>query len=133
MKNKILRLVFTIWVALWIFFVLREMFIKSNFKDYNALLHRTSEGRRAYVTGERLYEFLTFCNDKLPEGANYMWVKTDKEDLARRRSTYYLYPHLETENAQFLLVYDNPGIARDDYEFFAGLDDSRYILKKKGL
>lgn len=126
-------LVFAIWVVLWVVFAAREIFIKNNLRDYKILLSRSLEGKRAYVTGDRFYEFLLFCNEKLPQGAKYSWVKTDKEDHARRRSTYYLYPHLEEEAAQFLLVYDEPDVTRKGYEIFAVLDGSRYILEKKGI
>lgn len=124
-------IIFVIWVALWIMFLARENFIKNNVKDYKILMSRTLEGKRAYVTGDRFYEFLLFCNEKLPDGAEYEWVKADKQDHTRRRSTYYLYPHLEKEGAQFLLVYDDHNAAGEGWEMFARLDDSRYILKKK--
>ena len=131
MKYKVFKLVFTIWVILWISFLIREVFVKGGLRDYNALLNRPLEGKRSYVTGDSLYEFLVFCNDKLPEGAAYRWVKTDKADHARRRATYYLYPHMETEKADFLLIFNEPFSVRSDYEIFSKLDETRYILKKK--
>lgn len=131
MKNKIFRLVFILWVIIWVFFTLREIFVKGNLRDYKILLCRSLEGKRAYVTGDRFYEFIRFCNDKLPGRATYRWVKTDKPDLSRRRATYYLYPHLEAEDAQFLLVYDEHDVPKDSYEAFTTLDDGRYMLKKR--
>ena len=109
---------------------MREIFIKNNLREYKVLISRSFEGKRSYVTGDSLYEFLVFCNDKLPEGAAYKWTKTDKPDHARRRATYYLYPHLESEDAEFVLVFDDLFSARTDYGIFSKLDDTRYILKK---
>lgn len=126
-----ITLAFVIWIMLWISLNVREIVSKGNLRDYNVLAHRSLEGKRAYVTGDSLYEFLVFCNDKLPEGAAYKWVKMDKADHARRRSTYYLYPHLEVEEADFLLVFNEPFSVRPGYEIFSRLDDARYILKKK--
>jgi len=124
-------LAFVIWTMVWISLDIREVVAKGNLRDYKVLAHRSLEGKRAYVTGDSLYEFLVFCNDKLPEGATYRWTKTDKPDHARRRATYYLYPHMEAEEADFLLVFNEPFSVRSDYEIFSKLDDTRYILKKK--
>ncbi|MFA5085158.1 MAG: hypothetical protein WC482_02200 [Candidatus Omnitrophota bacterium] len=131
MKYKTLKLILAIWVILWISFLMREVFAKGGLRVYSALLNRSLDDKRSYVTGDNFYEFLVFCNDKLPEGAVYGWTKIDKADHARRRSTYYLYPHLEEEGADFLLVFNEPFSAGPGYELFAKLDDARYILKKK--
>lgn len=132
MRNNILKLLFAAWVIIWIFFDMREIFIKNNLRDYKVLVSRSLDGKRSYVTGDRFYEFLTFCNDRLPRGSGYMWVKTDKEDLDRRRATYYLYPNMEREDAPFILVYNEPGLTKSGYTIFAKLDESRYILIKRG-
>jgi hypothetical protein len=132
MKNKIFRLILAVWVIIWVFFTMREIFIKANLRDYKVLLQRSLEGKKAYVTGDKFYQFLTFCNNKLPDGAGYMWVRMDKEDLDRRRASYYLYPHLEREDAEFVLIYGEPNVVKNDYEIFNKLDETRYILKKKG-
>jgi len=123
-------LVLVVWIALWISFNIREVVAKGNLRDYKILAHRSLEGKRSYVTGDRLYEFLVFCNNKLPEGATYRWTKTDKEDHNRRRTTYYLYPHLEVEDADFIFAFNEPFSVRPGYEIFSKLDDTRYILKK---
>lgn len=131
MRNNIFKILFAAWVLIWIFFTLREITIKNNLKDYKVLISRSLEGKRSYVTGDELYEFLTFCNNKLPPNSSYMWTKTDKEDHYRRRSTYYLYPHLEKDNAGFVLVYNEPNFTKAGYIVFAKLDRSKYILIKK--
>lgn len=129
MKNKIFKLVFTAWVMIWIFLLIRETFVKGSMREYDALLHRSLEEKRAYVAGDRLYEFLTFCNANLPEGAKYMFLGLEKDSHDKRRVSYYLYPHLEAEEAEFLLVFNEPILSRDGYEIISKLDDTRYILK----
>jgi len=131
MKYKTVKSIFAVWVILWISFLIREVFVKGGLRDYNILFGRSLEGKRSYVTGDKFYKFLVFCNDKLPDGAAYRWAKTDKTDHARRRSTYYLYPHLEAEAADFLLVFDEPFSVSSGYELFSKSDDTQYILKKK--
>ncbi len=126
-----ITLAIAIWVIIWVSLNIREIVAKGNFRDYKILAHRSLDGKRAYVTGDSLYEFLVFCNDKLPAGATYRWTKTDKSDHARRRATYYLYPHMEAEDAEFMLVFEDPFRAGSEYEMYSKLDDARYILKKK--
>ena len=131
MRNNIFKLILAAWIVLWISFAAREIFVKNNLRDYKVLLSRPLDGKRSYVTGDRLYEFLSFCNDKLPSVSSYRWVKADKEDLGRRRATYYLYPHIEKEDSDFILVYDDPGFKDAGYGVFAKLDGQRYILFNK--
>jgi len=131
-KKNVFVLLFAAWVIIWIAFTARELFLKNNLGDYKMLMSRSLEGKKSYVTGDRLYEFLTFCNNKLPVGADYMWSKTNKEDIGMRRATYYLYPHLEREGADFMLVYEEPNFTKTDYAVLAKLDESRYILVRKG-
>lgn len=118
-------------MILWLSFIARELFWKGHFYDYMILLSRSLEGKRSYVTGDRFYEFLIFCNKNLPPVAEYEPLGLQEDSLDKRRATYYLYPHLEKKDAEFLLVYDRPDIRKSGYELFAELDEARYILKKK--
>lgn len=131
MKRRLMLLFLIVWVILWASFNIRELFMKGNIHDYKVLLSKNIDDKRSYVTGDRFYEFLKFCNTVLPDSAEYRWVKTCKDELDRRRSTYYLYPHLESEDARFVLVYDDAYMPDQAYEVFAVLDNARYILKMK--
>lgn len=131
MKYTILKIVFVIWIALWISFIARELFRKGYFYDYTELLSRDLEGKRSYVTGDRFYAFLEFCNKNLPEGATYELIGTKEGSIDIRRATYYLYPNLEAKSPDFILVYDTPGVKPEGYDAFLKMDDDRYILKKR--
>lgn len=130
MRYRIVATLFAVWVILWAAFFARELFVKGAMADYRALLLRTLEGKRSYVTGDRLYEFLIFCRDKAPKGSLYAIEGLDEGSIERRRAAYYLYPLIESPRADLVFVYDKVGAARTGYEIFAGLDESRYILKK---
>src|SRR3989338_2984090 len=108
MKRTILTIAFGIWVSLWVLFIARELFQKGYFYDYKALLPRSLEGKRSYVTGDRFYEFLTFCKRGLPPGSSFRLVGVKEDSVDRRRAAYYLYPLVEKDEAEFLLVYDFP-------------------------
>ena len=131
MKYKILKLFFIIWIIIWVFFLMKEVFFKGSLREYNVLLHKSPEGKKSYLSGDDLYEFVMFCNNKLPEGASYKFLGLEKDSHDKRRVTYYLYPHLEDKDADFILVFKGQIPAKDAYEMFSGLDKTRYILKKK--
>ena len=133
MKNKILFVIAVAWIALWAFFIAREIFLKGSINSYKALLSRSLEGKRSYLMGDRLYEFISFSMKELPENARYKLVGLEEGSVNQRRASYYLYPRIEAEDAPFILVYDNPDGKFIGYETFGALDGSRYILKKKGI
>ncbi len=136
MKRKILIGIFAVWIILWIGFIARELFRKRYFYDYKILLSRSLEGKHSYVTGDAFYEFLTFCNDKLPKGTKYdlAGILGGKDiidgSIDKRRAVYYLYPNMPDKKAHFILIYDKLGVRKTGYSIFAELDDKRYILKK---
>ena len=103
MKTRILKIIFIIWITLWAIFFARELVIKNNIRDYKALLFRTLEEKHAYVTGEKLYAFLVYCRDNMPEGATYKIIGIDEGALERRRAVYYLYPNIQNTNPDFII------------------------------
>jgi hypothetical protein len=105
MKYTILKIVFAVWVGLWLFFFARELFIKDNLRDYKALATRDLGGKHAYVTGERLYGFLKLCKDSLPSHATYKLTGIEDGSIEKRRAVYYLYPLVESNDPDFVLVY----------------------------
>ena len=103
MKYNIIKIIFVVWVALWIGFFARELFVKSNLNDYVTLLSRTLEGKRAYVTGDKLYSFLTYCKNGMPRGATYKIIGMDGGAIESRRAVYYLYPSVSNDNPDFII------------------------------
>jgi hypothetical protein len=103
MRYTILKILFVVWIALWIGFFARELFVKNNIRDYRVLLSRTLEGKHAYVTGDKLYGFLAYCRNNMPEGSKYKMIGIDEGALERRRAVYYLYPDIENKNPDFII------------------------------
>ena len=101
--EAILRIIFIVWIALWIGFLARELFVKNNIRDYKTLLTRTLEGKHAYVTGDRLYEFLTYCKTQMPERSAYNIIGMDEGALESRRAVYYLYPNVSSTDPNFII------------------------------
>lgn len=128
--KKIFLAVFLVWVVLWINFMIRDLTKKKYFKAYKALLSRDSMGKRSYVYGDRLFEFLVFCEKELPEGATYNIVGLEAGSIDPRRSIYYLYPHFNEESAQYTLVFDRPGYTKTGYVIFKELKPGSFILER---
>jgi len=132
MKDRILKAAFLVWVVLWAWFAVRDFFLKGNVKSYEVLLSRTAEGKRSYVTGDRLYEFLTFCRSAIPENATYLSKGLEKDSIDERRAVYYLYPMMESNDPDYIIVFDITYAPDRNYIIHKKLDDLRYILKRAG-
>lgn len=130
--RKILILLLIVWVAIRVHYVVRETLRKDYLDDYRALLSRGLEGKRSYVTGDRLYEFISFCRSRLPSGSAFRLVGIKEDSIDRIRAIYYLYPNVEDNTAEYLLVYDAKDAPSIGYRLFARLDRDRYILRKGG-
>lgn len=131
MKKRLYSALLVIWVALWALFIARELIVKNCLYDYAVLLSASLEGKYAHVTGKRLYEFISFCKERLPENATYDLADIENDTLEQRRIIYYLYPRMQKDGADFLLVSNGSCDAGDRYLRFAELDDQRRILVKK--
>ena len=100
-------------------------------RDYRALFSMPLEGKRAYITGKKLYEFIDFSNARLPGNASYRLMGVEDGSLDQRRAIYYLYPHIQKDNADFLLVFKGAHDIEGRYRIFAELDSERRILVKE--
>ena len=130
MKSRILKIAFLVWIALWISFIARELFAKGNIRDYRVLLSRSLEGKRYYVVGDKLYEFIAFCKKTVPIGSAYHLIGIEDGAVDKIRAIYYLYPNVKRDEPEYIFVYDKPAVKKAGYSLFAKLDDNRYILKK---
>lgn len=132
MKRSILGILLIVWVVLWIVFTARELFYKGMYRDYAILLTRTLEGKRSYVTGDDLYGFIQFCRRHTPERSTFTFDGLEGASLDMRRTTYYLYPRLESDRPDFVFVYRLPERPRDGYAIVARYEDKGYIQKRDG-
>lgn len=126
----IFKAVFAVWVALWVIFAARDIFFKANFTDYKALILRSPDGKRSYVTGDDLYRFIEFCRKVTPEKSSYRIEGIKEGEIERVRAVYYLYPRTESVDYEYIFVYKSPMFAREGYALYKKLDDGRFILKK---
>jgi hypothetical protein len=129
-KKIVVRIVLAAWVILWAIFLIRPIFKKDLIRDYSNLSKLSTEGKRVYVTGSKLHEFIRVCNQSMPRSASYEIVGIEKNSLEHRRVRYYLYPNIEKEEPEFILVYGTKNYGREGYKIFKILDLDRYILRR---
>ena len=96
---------FLTWVMLWAFFTVRELAVKGAIKEYRALLPMSLEDKHSYMTGKRLYDFVSFCRDLLPEGARYRLEGVTDGSIEKVRAVYYLYPLVESDKPEYILAF----------------------------
>ena len=134
MKNKILKLALAVWITIWAFFIFRELLIKGRLFDYRVLLFRSLEGKRSYVTGDKFYEFLTFCKHNLPGSAAYdlIVLKGGDIEIDKRRAVYYLYPNLRKSDPEFILIYDELAVEKIRNGPFITLEEDGFIGTREG-
>jgi hypothetical protein len=124
------RIILAVWVIIWAIFLVRPLFKKDLIGDYSNLSKLSTEGKRAYVTGPELYEFIRVCNQSMPKPSSYGVIGIKKDSLEHRRVRYYLYPNVEKEEPEFLLIYGTKNYAREGYKVLKILDLDRYILRR---
>ena len=128
--ENIAKVTFVIWLIIWVNFIARDLFKKKYLNDYRILIARNEEGKRSYTYGDHLFEFLSFCKAALPAPAGYGLIGIEEGSLDSRRTIYYLYPHLKSEDADYLLIFNKPDFKKTGYILYKRLDNSRFILKR---
>ena len=130
MIKKILKILFVVWIILWVNFIIRDLFVRGYFEDYKNLAKKNAEEKRSYAYGDYLFNFLEFSKKSLPEGANFGLVGIDELSLDGRRSIYYLYPYVKRDNPNFILVFKKAGFRKNGYKLYRKLDNASFILKR---
>lgn len=129
--KKLFRVVIFIWLALWINFIARDLYKKGELHNYEALLGRDAEGKRAYTYGDHFYDFLEFAKKHLPAGASYKFEGVENLSLDYRRGVYFMYPCIEGDTSRYILVYKGKKYISPKFRPYAVLDSQRFILKRK--
>lgn len=139
--RSIFRILFYIWIILWLNFIARDLIKKRYFNDYRILLSCDEASKRSYIYGDDLFEFIDFCKDALPKSSNYNFISLEKPylesidleepSLEYRRAIYYLYPHIKKKKADFLLVFNKPGFRKKEYTLYKRLDNFSFILRRR--
>jgi len=128
--RNIIRILIVIWIAVWALFLVRPYFKKGLWKEYSALMRLSLDDKRAFVAGHELYGFIRFASGSIGPHSSYKIIGLEDDPLSYRRAVYYLYPNIDREDPEFLLVYGKAGVSYEGYGLFKALTDDEYILRK---
>ena len=106
MRN-IMRLLFVVWVVMWVIFTIRPILKNSLISEYSQLFGRSLEDRRAIVYGKELCAFLRSAKDVMPQGATYAIEGFEDGSVDIVRAEYYLYPCVQSKDPQYVLTLNN--------------------------
>lgn len=129
--SRSIKIIFSVWIIIWISFTLRPLFKEGYLKQYLSLIGKSLEERRAYIYGEDLYKFLNYCLKNLPIPSTYRLVGVKSDSIDYVRAIYYLYPHLKTEEHQFILVYGIYDFKQPGYSIFSSMNQRNFILRRE--
>ena len=129
-KKLIVRIILIAWIIIWAIFLIRPFFKKGLSKEYATLLKLPIEGKAAYILGEELHRFISFCSSSIPGTFSYRIIGLDEDSIEYRRAKYYLYPSMISKEPDFILVYKISNFSQKGYKPFNTMSPEMFILKK---
>jgi hypothetical protein len=133
------RSIIIICVLFWVILDVRYIFDQSRAMalDVNTFKGKSLEEKRAIITAGDFYAYLKFCESKIPAGSGMNYVFPGYYYF-REKAMYYLAPIYETNDPEYVLVYDPNGDLKDainkkilsGFKLFAKLKEGQLILKK---
>ncbi|MGD2278783.1 MAG: hypothetical protein PVH45_01655 [Candidatus Omnitrophota bacterium] len=130
-KQKFLKSVFIAWIALWVFFLIRED-KDGQYKMMGYLYAHSGEDNARYITGEKLYDFILFCKDNILPGSTYELAGFEKFSIDEVRARYYLWPLVsDADEPDFRIVYGGEVKPARGYKMYMRYGDDGYVAVRK--
>ena len=131
MKKNILKIIFAVWIVLWVFFLVRED-KDGQYRDLRYMYTHGYEDKSSYVMGDELYDFLVFCRKNMPEGATYELSGFENLSIGEVRARYFLWPFRRVEkDPDFIIVCGKKGAKVPGYSRRAQYDGPGCLLVKE--
>ncbi|MGB2629607.1 MAG: hypothetical protein WBD17_00005, partial [Candidatus Omnitrophota bacterium] len=128
-----LKLVFVVWIALWVLFLVRE----DKDGQYGALKYlytHSGEDRTRFIIGEPLYGFLLYCRENIPMGSSYQLLGFKKFSIDEVRARYFLWPLVSVpEDPDFKVVYGKGVSSALGYKEYGRYGEAGCLLIRKDL
>jgi hypothetical protein len=110
-KQKALKIIFAVWIILWIFFLARED-KDGQYSTLRYLYTHDSEEKTRYVMGGELYDFLISCRENMPAGSTYELSGFQEFSIDEVRARYFLWPLKSvSEKGEFEINYNEKKIS----------------------
>jgi hypothetical protein len=131
--NAFIIAISVIWLASGVFFMICDF--KNKYRLYDVPLVFPPEYERAAFAEQDFYQFLKFCDKKIPEGKDVRWELSEdkflRKDVHFSKAYYYLYPRNYRVDADYIIVYGKKGYsAPSGYTVFAEFGKNAYVFIK---
>ncbi|MEA3489281.1 MAG: hypothetical protein U9R44_02930 [Candidatus Omnitrophota bacterium] len=128
-----LKLIFTVWVVLWVFFLVRE----DKDGQYGSLAYLYTHGyndKVRYIMGGRLYDFLVFCERYMPKGTTFDLSGFEPFSIDEVRARYFLWPLRSVgNNPDFVIVYGETTGSPAGYKEYKRYGKTGRLLIREGI
>jgi hypothetical protein len=126
-----MRIFACIWVLIWLVFFVRG-FILTDYKVFKKCLTKSVEEKRRCMMKEVLYDFIVFCQGRIPKDSDFTFVcdrqRLDPTEISR--VTYYLYPRRPKDPAPYIIVFGVEGYKKAGFEMMEKFGSASFILRK---
>ena len=131
--NKIFKIIFIVWVALWVVFLVREN-KKGRYGMILDLYRIERPYRAAYLMGNDLYGFLAASRDEMTKGSTYEIIGFDKYSIEPVRMRYFLWPlRAGKGNVDYKIVCKDDGSGWSGYKVIRGSGLDKKLLVNKDI
>ncbi|RKY42848.1 MAG: hypothetical protein DRP85_01415 [Candidatus Makaraimicrobium thalassicum] len=129
-KGKILKLIFAVWLILWILFLLRED-KDGQYRSLGYLYAHPYSGKVGYLMGDELYDFLVFCRQHIPGGSTCELLGFKRFSISEMRARYFMWPVRNVEKgADFKIICGEGDIAAPGYKEHRKYDGAGRLLAR---
>jgi hypothetical protein len=115
-KQRLLKGIFSVWLILWVFFLIRE----DKDGQYGSLAfmytHGGKEGMR-HLYGEGLYDLAVYCAKNMRERSTYIMMGFDRFSIDEVRIRYLLWPLRQADRDADYIVMRGDAEDIPGYEF----------------
>lgn len=132
-KNKIFKIIFIVWIILWVFFLIRED-KDGQYKSLKYLYTHDNTDRTRYVIGGKLYDLLVFCRYHMHAGSTFELTGFKKFSIYEVRARYFMWPLKSVaENGDYLISYGGKAPQVPGFTGYKKFENTGYLLKRKDI
>ncbi len=109
-KQLIFKIILSVWIVLWIFFLARED-KDGQYRMLKYFYTHDPQERIQYLLGDDLHDFLVFCKANISHGDEYELIDFENSSITHVRARYFLWPLKNLKgNSDYKIVLDKKNV-----------------------
>lgn len=129
-KQNFIKIIFSIWLVLWILFLVRED-KDDQYRDIKFFYTNDYEAKEDFLLGKDLHAFLVFSKKQIPPGATYELTGFKRFSIFQVRSRYFLWPlKSSSDDPDYRIAYGGSDIEVPGYKVHQRFGTTGVILKR---